>query len=194
MGCHGLYELRYPESFRRFTAQDIKEGIPSDKKGILADYANAVSYNDFIVTSIMKRFQEKDAVVIYISDHGENVHDEGSGLLGHIHGKPNRYLFEIPMLVWTSDRFRKNHPEKWVAMRESVSRPFMTDDLIHAVLGLMDIRTVEYEPRKDLFSPEFDAGRRRMVFDGIRDYDAELRYLNLEKRRSTENQKETTSC
>jgi len=174
MGCHVLYELRYPESFKRFTAQDVDGDLPSDWKEDMAAYANAVLYNDFIVSGIIDRFRDRDAVVIYLSDHGENVHDEGSALVGHAYGAPNRYLYEIPMVVWASDTFRQNHPEKWNAIQGAVSRPFMTDDLIHALLGLMDIQTEEYETRKNLFAPEFDVGRKRLVSG--RDYDRELRH------------------
>ena len=174
MGCHVLYELRYPKNFKRFTAQDVDGDLPSDWKEDMAAYANAVLYNDFIVSGMIDRFRDKDAVVIYISDHGENVHDEGSALVGHAYGAPNRYLYEIPMVVWASDTFRQNHPEKWNAIQGAVSRPFMTDDLIHALLGLMDIQTEEYETRKNLFAPEFDVGRKRLVSG--RDYDRELRH------------------
>lgn len=179
MGCHVLYELRYPEEFERFTAKEIAGNLPSDWKEDIAAYANAVFYNDFVVSSIIERFQGKDAVVIYISDHGENVHDEGSALVGHAYGEPNRYLYEIPFVVWASDTFRQNRPEKWSAIQCSVSRPFMTDDLIHALLGLMDIQTEEYVSRKSIFAPEYDPERKRIVSG--RDYDTELRHLKIDE-------------
>ena len=179
MGCHVLYELRYPENFKRFTAQDVDGDLPSDWKEDIAAYANAVSYNDFIVSDIIDRFRDRDAVVIYISDHGENVHDEGSALLGHAYGKPNRYLYEIPMVVWVSDAFRQKHPEKWSAIQRAVSHLFMTDDFIHALLGLMDIQTAECAPKKNIFAPEFDTRRKRMVSG--RDYDTELRHGKIDE-------------
>ena len=179
MGCHVLYELRYPKSFKRFTEQDVDGDFPSNWKEDIAAYTNAVLYNDFIVSGIIDHFRDKDAVVIYISDHGENVHDEGSALLGHAYGKPNRYLYEIPMVVWASDAFRQNHPEKWNAIQGAVSRPFMTDDLIHALLGLMDIQTAEYDPKKNIFAPEFDTERKRLISG--RDYDRELRHEKLDE-------------
>ncbi len=179
MGCHVLYDLRYPGSFKRFTAQDVDGDLSADWKEDIAAYANAVLYNDFIVSGMIDRFRDKDAVVIYISDHGENVHDEGSALLGHAYGKPNRYLYEIPMVVWASDTFRQQHPEKWQAIQGAVSRPFMTDDFIHALLGLMDIQTAEYDPRKNIFAPEFDTERKRLISG--RDYDRELRHEKLDE-------------
>ena len=179
MGCHVLYNLRYPANFNKFAAKDIEDNLSTDWKQDIAAYNNAVLYNDFILANIIERFRDKDAVVIYLSDHGENVHDEGTALLGHAYGKPNRYLYEIPMLIWVSDYFRQNHSDKWTAIQNSVSRPFMTDDLIHTLLGLMDIKTVEYDEKKNLFSSRFNVNRKRMVQD--LDYDKSLRNENIEE-------------
>ncbi len=179
MGCHVLYELRYPKTFRRFTAGDIEEDVPVEWKEEIAAYNNAVLYNDFIVSGIIDRFRDMDAIVIYLSDHGENVHDEGSALVGHAYAEPNRYLYEIPFVVWASDVFRQNHGEKWRDIQAAVSNHFMTDDLIHALLGMMDIRTAGYDERKNLFTSEFDAGRPRLI--GGKNYDRDLRYRELEK-------------
>ena len=49
----------------------------------------------------------------------------------------------------------------------------MTDDMIHTILDLMDIRTPEYDPARSLVHPSFDAGRKRMVRH--RDYDASMK-------------------
>ena len=179
MGSHVLYNLRYPANFNKFAAKDIEDNLSTDWKQDIAAYNNAVLYNDFILANIIERFRDKDAVVIYLSDHGENVHDEGTALLGHAYGKPNRYLYEIPMLIWVSDYFRQNHSDKWTAIQNSVSRPFMTDDLIHTLLGLMDIKTVEYDEKKNLFSSRFNVNRKRMVQD--LDYDKSLRNENIEE-------------
>ncbi|MBR3458021.1 MAG: transmembrane sulphatase, partial [Selenomonadaceae bacterium] len=74
---------------------------------------------------------------------------------------------------------RQQHPEKWQAIQGAVSRPFMTDDFIHALLGLMDIQTAEYDPRKNIFAPEFDTERKRLISG--RDYDRELRHEKLDE-------------
>lgn len=49
----------------------------------------------------------------------------------------------------------------------------MTDDMIHTVLDLAGIRTLEYNSAKSLISPNFDMSRQRMVQG--RDYDRQIR-------------------
>ncbi len=176
MGGHSLYYKRFPYRFTKFTAEDIhgeQSELPLEKRTELAQYANALYYNDSVVSGIMDRFREEDALVIYLSDHGETIYDDGSDFAGHVEESPNKYTLEIPLLFWASEKFRARHPEKWAALQSAVNRPYMTDDMIHTILDLMDIRTPEYDPGRSLVHPSFDAGRRRIVRD--RDYDASIR-------------------
>ena len=76
MGGHGLYYNRYPYSFHKFTEKDIKLNVNESHKLIVAEYDNALYYNDYVVTEIINRFRDTEALVIYLPDHGEAVYDE----------------------------------------------------------------------------------------------------------------------
>ena len=160
-GCHQSYKSRYPAEFATFQAEE--EDKPSEKgRQMTAEYDNAVLYNDYIVDEIIQRFADKDAVVIYISDHGEEVFD-GREFAGHSdEGTENRHMVEIPMLVWASEQFRQRRPDKFAAIKVADDRPYQTDDMIHTLLGLMDIKTTSYDETKNLFSANFDASRPRL--------------------------------
>ena len=67
---HGIYNERYPAEFEKFSAADEDKPEELWRQGT-AEYDNAVLYNDFIVDEIIRRFEDKNAVLIYISDHGE---------------------------------------------------------------------------------------------------------------------------
>ena len=41
----------------------------------MAHYLNAIRYNDLVVDRIIRLFDHRNAVVIYFSDHGEEVHN-----------------------------------------------------------------------------------------------------------------------
>ena len=41
----------------------------------VAHYLNATLYNDMVVDSIIRMFDNRNAVVMYLSDHGEEVHN-----------------------------------------------------------------------------------------------------------------------
>lgn len=159
LGTHTDYRLRFPAEFEIFKADDepAKSAFQRDYQ---ADYDNAVLYNDFVVDEIIKRFEDKDAIIIYISDHGEAVFDDGIHF-GHGPG-PGGIVLEIPMIVWFSEQFKENHAELVQKISATKNLPFMTDDMIHALLDLMQIQTPEFDSRRSLFSEDFDATRKRI--------------------------------
>ena len=71
------------------------------------------------------------------------------------------------MLVWTSERFRAAYPELQARLAGAVDRPYMTDDMIHTLLDLMQISTPEYNPAKSILNPAFDASRKRLLKGGV---------------------------
>ena len=114
---------------------------------------------------------DKETVIVYVSDHGEAVYDE-QNFTGHIEENPNRHMIEVPMLIWTSEQFKKQYPEKVQHIMNSTDNPYMTDDMIHTVLDLADIKTTEYNPAKSIVNPAFDASRPR-IFNDL-NYDTQI--------------------
>ena len=49
----------------------------------------------------------------------------------------------------------------------------MTDDMIHTIMDLLDIRTAEFNPAKSVINPSFDRSRKRMIHG--RNYDTEMK-------------------
>ena len=106
MGGHSLYYKRFPYRFTKFTAEDIhgeQSELPLEKRTELAQYANALYYNDSVVSGIMDRFREEDALVIYLSDHGETIYDDGSDFAGHVED-----LYHMETLHKTAEYMRKH--------------------------------------------------------------------------------------
>ncbi|WP_196599580.1 phosphoethanolamine transferase [Pectinatus frisingensis] len=172
IGEHAGYSDRYPNDFNKFSKDDIKGDLSDYKKSILAQYANAVYYNDYIVNNIIDKFRDLNAIVIYVPDHGETIFDNGSDFNGHVEENINHYMLEIPVIMWASASFRQQYPKKWLAIQKSVNEPYMTDDMIHTVLDIADIKTNEYDSSRSIINSNFNKDRRRMV-DG-RDYDTEI--------------------
>lgn len=173
MGGHGLYYNRFPYSFSKFSKDDIQLPITDGKKEIVAQYDNALYYNDYIVSSIIDKFRDSETLVIYVPDHGEAVYDEGDDMSGHIEENPTHHMIEIPVIMWASDKFKAKYPEKWAQIKNAVNRPYMTDDIIHTVMDLADIKTAEFNPAKSIVNDNFDASRVR-IFDGM-NYDTQIK-------------------
>lgn len=166
MGSHITYSDRYPLSFNRFKPSDIKEeGFSEHQKNILSSYLNTILYTDYILNEVIRRFKDQDAILVYVSDHGEEMWQ--SGFVGHGPTNVSRYMVEIPMLIWVSDSYKQSRPYKVKAIERSLHKPFMTDNLVHVLLDLADIETRQYDATKSLINPSYII-RDRIVVNGLK--------------------------
>ena len=79
LGQHVAYRDRYPHKRTHFYASDYEERRPelsAKQRKMVSYYDNAVLYNDSIVDAICHRFDNQDAIVIYMPDHGEECYEE----------------------------------------------------------------------------------------------------------------------
>ena len=132
----------------------------------LADYDNATRYNDYVVAHMMDYFSDRESIVVYLSDHGEEVYDYRP-FLGRTHKEvPTqleiRYQYEIPFMIYMSDIYKSRHPDVVRRVEDATGRRFMSDDLPHLLLGVSGIETVWYDSRRDLLSPDFNVDRKRV--------------------------------
>lgn len=176
MGSHVEYRARYPQNTRRFfTPQNAnRPELTVKQRYILSDYDNSVRYNDSIVSAITQRFIDKDAVVIYMPDHGEEIFDGSPFIYGRMHGANIDYRLarnemEIPFWIWGSPLYIENHPYGWQAIRNAKDRPMMTDVLPHLLLYLAGISTPAYRPEYNVLAPEYNTKRPR-ILKGTTDY------------------------
>jgi heptose-I-phosphate ethanolaminephosphotransferase len=175
MGQHVNYKERYPEEFEFFDANQMETAFGGAKaKKILAEYANATLYNDYVVDKVWSLVKEHDAVGIYLSDHGEEVYDWRD-----FHERTDerqmtkevaKYQFEIPFMFLMSDKFITNHPETAERIKNSSGKPFINSRIKHVLLGLGGIETDEYKSRHDILSDRYDTNNVRYIGNHT-DYD-----------------------
>ena len=176
MGSHLMYKSRYPQKTRKYLTAKMynRPELTNKQRMILADYDNSLRYNDSIVTTVTQRFMDKDAVVIYMPDHGEEMFDEkpytyGRNHSANINKRLARYEMEIPFWIWGSPRYRENHPYGWQAIQNAKDRPMMVDALPHLLLSLAGISTPLYRADLNIISPEYNQKRPR-ILKGVTDY------------------------
>ncbi|WP_233704382.1 phosphoethanolamine transferase [Helicobacter cynogastricus] len=165
-GNHPDYKGRFPKSFAKFTPGQIRYQslhIQNDRdKQVVADYVNSLYYTDHILEEFFKFFKDKDALILYFSDHAQDVFETNNGY-GH---RCSTYGVEIPFVIYVTDLFKQKHPEKVKLIAQAVHKPFMSDDLIHVLLPLTGIHTKDYMASKDLLSLQFDTHRKRIYCEG----------------------------
>ncbi|MEZ4883085.1 MAG: phosphoethanolamine transferase [Chitinophagales bacterium] len=170
MGTHGWYDERYPENFSRFNHKvdsslfADRPFLDSAKKNIVDSYDNAVLYNDWVVSEMIKIISKKKdyaTAVLYLSDHGEEVY-EYRDMFGHNEISGSIYMIEIPFFIWLSDTYKEKKPKKVNHISNSIHCRYMSDDLIHTILDLSDLRHEMWDSTRSVINPAFDSTRKRI--------------------------------
>lgn len=179
-GQHIDFYKRSPDIYKIFTISDYQDRLElnDSEKQLVADYDNATYYNDIVVDSIIKRFEDDNAILIYMPDHGEECFDElhrmGRFPTDHYIPEVLRQEFSIPFWIWCSKSYIDTHYDIFNRIKESRTKPFMTDDLPHLMLYLAGITCDSYDETRNLLSPNFNTKRKRMI-NGKCDYDESVK-------------------
>jgi heptose-I-phosphate ethanolaminephosphotransferase len=180
-GLHVKYHLRYPSKWNKFKTKSYdRSDLTNADLEVLAAYDNATLYNDFILKEIINRFDQEDAVVIYIPDHGEVVFD-GCQTFGRpmVFDANNLFQqFQIPFWIYMSEKYQAQHPQMVEKMHKAKDKPFMTDNISQLLIGLAGIETEYYSPLSDPLSDDYNTHRKRMI-RGEYDYDDIMKGYHL---------------
>lgn len=157
LGNHGpSYYLRYPKRLERYLpACQRPELGKCSRQEITNAYDNAVLHTDEFVARTIRfliaQSDDYDTALIYVSDHGESLGENGL----YLHGMPYSIAPEtqtkVPMVMWLSPGLAAEQHIDIACMKRNASAPASHDNLFHSVLGLMQVRTGEYDGDLDLF-------------------------------------------
>jgi lipid A ethanolaminephosphotransferase len=156
LGNHGpAYHKRYPESFRRFTpACDTQDLRQCGREEITNSYDNALLYTDHFLAQTVAFLKERngqyDTAMIYVSDHGESLGENGLFLHGTPYAIAPKEQTQVPMLMWFSPAYARDFGVDTACLRQHAEKPASHDNLFHSVLGLLDVETRTLNPALDL--------------------------------------------
>lgn len=151
-GSHFHYEERYTKEFRKFLPTCQKKKFLTDmthckKEEIINSYDNSILFTDFFIKSIIAQVRDKKSLVIYTSDHGESLGENGRFL----HGTYNAgEQIEVQMLFWLSDKYKHTFPDYEKSLRAHVKEKISHDYLFHSILGCSGIKSELIENKLNL--------------------------------------------
>lgn len=147
IGSHWWYRSHYPDSLACYKPE-IDSRIVSELsiESVKNSYDNTILATDAFVADIADQLRDRCAVIIFISDHGESLGEEGRFL----HAADADELHHTACFVWFSDIFAGLYPEKISALRYNSSKRQRTDVIFHTVLDAADIKTSVINPSMSL--------------------------------------------
>lgn len=163
LGTHMKYEFRYPKDGEHDRFKDnanIPFKIDDENVDEYNSYDNAISYNDFVTTTLFNLFKNShtNGFMLYFSDHGEDVYETSPhDILGRNEKVPTRTMYTVPFMLWQSPSWIASHPNHY---QDYVNRKFSTQDLIHTWSDLAGLNYNLYVPEKSLVNLNYYEGKR----------------------------------
>ncbi len=152
MGNHGpAYYKRYPKKFEKFTPVCKTNQLEQCSQNEISNaYDNAILYTDYFLSktiNFLKKYDKShETAMIYMSDHGESLGENGI----YLHGLP--YFMapdaqtHIGSLMWFGDEISKDI--NITVLKQNRDKKFSHDNLFHTLLNIFEVETDVY--RKDM--------------------------------------------
>lgn len=151
IGSHWYYNSRIDSSFMHFKPIIESKYLGSLKKDeLINSYDNTILYLDNFLNELIEKLKKssKKTILIYISDHGETLGEDGKWL----HAQKHKASTNPAMLVWYSDNFEKNYPVKINQLKSKKQDSITTDFLFHSILDISGIENYKYYKNKSIFN------------------------------------------
>jgi lipid A ethanolaminephosphotransferase len=160
MGSHGpTYYRRYPQKFATFLPDCQQSDIQNcTSEQLVNTYDNTIHYSDYVIAEVINKLaafsrksaQTVNAEMIYVSDHGESLGENGLYLHGFPYAIAPIEQTHIPLLFW-SNNIQENL--KSHCLKESTQTAFNHDNIFHSMLGVLNVASSTYQSQLDVFEP-----------------------------------------
>ncbi len=124
---------------------------------LINSYDNSILQTDTFLSDVIKRLEERNALFMYSSDHGESLGEDGY----YLHGQGSDHFFRpeqfhIPMLIWASEEYRNKNSKKYENIKTTTDKRVEHDVIFHTLLGCSNIETELIKNELNLCSSQVD--------------------------------------
>lgn len=156
IGSHGpTYYRRYPKAFSTFLPDCPQSDIQNCSTEQLTNtYDNTIAYSDYVLSqmiaqlSLLTTQSDIEASLLYVSDHGESLGENGLYLHGFPYALAPEQQTHIPMLFWSNKQNQHNQ----ACLNHLANNAFSHDNIFHSILGLTEVTSSVYNPKLDIFN------------------------------------------
>lgn len=148
IGSHWWYNSHYTDEFERYTPV-IKSRVVSSntQEEMINSYDNTILYTDFFIKETIDLIRDKKSILIFLSDHGESLGEDGY----YLHGADRPELHYPAAFVWYSDKYAQSFPDMIENLKDNSDKKYRSDYLFHSIIDAADITTKYIEPQLSIF-------------------------------------------
>ena len=148
IGSHWYYNLHVPPQFQYFQPITTNRVITNNtSEQIINSYDNTIRYMDVLLDSIIQRFENRRAILFYLSDHGEALGENGI----YLHAAETEALHYPACIIWYSNKYAQQYPDKIKALIENKDKRYRTDYLFYSILYSAGIEAEGDNPDVNIF-------------------------------------------
>jgi lipid A ethanolaminephosphotransferase len=158
-GSHGpAYYTDVPQWAKEYFPECALANLRNcDRAAINNSYDNTILYTDYVLSRVIdeldKRSGEFATAMLYVSDHGESLGENGLYLHGFPYAMAPLEQIRVPMLWWASPDFYAGRarvdPQ---CLRHSAQRETTHDAIFHTLLPIFGVESPLYDAKLDLLA------------------------------------------
>lgn len=167
-GSHFNYRERYPAERAVFVPDNIVNASDKHRSNLINAYDNTIVQTDRFLDGLMSRLEERGcaSALLYASDHGEDIFDDGRKRFLHSSPTPTYYQMHIPFIVWTSDTFAVKYPDVVRSIKRNKDKPVASNaSVIHTMLKIAGISTPYLNDSLSVASDRYGIKERHFIND-----------------------------
>lgn len=157
LGSHGPeYYKRSSEKQKKFQPECRDKQLQlCPQSDVVNAYDNSILATDALLASVILLLQQQDkqTAMLYLSDHGESLGENGVYLHGLPYWMAPKAQTQVPMIWWMSQALAQNAALDSTCLQQHNDHSYSHDNLFHSLLGIFTVSTALYQPELDLFRP-----------------------------------------
>lgn len=149
IGSHWWYPSHYEREFAQFQPECTHKDIDrTGREELINSYDNTILATDNFLGNILEELRKRNAVMIYMSDHGESLGENGM----YLHAIDSEPVHRPAVFVWYSDEYAKKFPGKISALLSHKQDTITAGALFHSVIDAADLKTEVLKSEMSVFS------------------------------------------
>lgn len=167
-GSHFNYRDRYPKEGAYFKPDNVIAASSSQREILVNAYDNTIRFDDNLLGDIIDMLKTKEvpSLMVFTSDHGEDIFDDSRNRFLHASPLPTYYQLRVPLLFWASEEYKSEQSERWSQLLAHRDIPVCSNMVFfHTILDMNGISTPYLRQSLALDNKAFRKTHRMFVND-----------------------------